>query len=135
MDVNMTPVTRHIPLDVTLRASTDEDGKTVLGGHATVFGTPYKVGKDEYEVIEAGAFRSAFEAKGNSTLPVFYQHGWAKGGHVVPVGVARMDDDGEKLNIEASLYSDISPEAAVLERSATRQRPCVRFTRWRSAFR
>lgn len=114
----MNQVTRHIPLSVNLRAETDEDGKTILGGHATVFGAPYKVGTNEYETIEQGAFRSAFEAKGNSTLPVFYQHGWAKGGHVVPVGVAQMDDSGEKMSIRATLYADISEEAAVLERAA-----------------
>lgn len=110
---------RHIPLSgLKMRVVSAEGEPTTLGGHATVFGEPYSIGSDKYETIEQGAFRSAFETRGHTKLPVFYQHGWARGGVTTPVGMAVMDDSGEKMELRSVLYTDESEEARVLERAA-----------------
>lgn len=102
-----------------LRAVTDDDApEGILRGYAATYGESYKTGPRSTEVIQRGAFDDDLAGKGN-VIPVYASHGWAKESNDVPIGIAHVRSDGDRIEIEeASLYIDTDPKAMSVWRAA-----------------
>lgn len=107
---------RHF-IPARLRAVTDGDtpeGK--LRGHATTYGEAYKVGRGT-ETIQRGAFDADLSDKGG-VVPVFWGHGWAKESNEAPIGYARIDGTGTRMEVDAELFIDTDPKAMSVWRAS-----------------
>lgn len=106
-------------LPASLRAVTSEDTpEGVLVGYAATYGEPYKTGPRSTESIQRGAFDDDLAGKSN-IVPVYASHGWAKESNDVPIGVAHVRSDGDRIEIErAELYTDTDPKAMGVWRAA-----------------
>lgn len=106
-------------LSASLRAVTDEgEPEGILRGYAATYGQAYKTGARSTETIQRGAFDDDLAGKGN-VIPVYASHGWAKESNDVPIGIAHVRSDGDRIEIErAELYVDTDPKAMSVWRSA-----------------
>ncbi len=98
-------------VSVQFRAAPDE-GEGVLVGYATLFDSPYKVGRNEYESISRGAFDETLRDQG-AVIPIFWEHTWnsSKGTPQPPIGVATAESDEHGLKVKAQLFHDDLPAA------------------------
>lgn len=102
-----------------LRAVTDDDvPEGILRGYAATYGESYKTGPRSTEAIQRGAFDDDLASK-DHVIPVYASHGWAKESNDVPIGIAHVRSDGDRIEIEeASLYIDTDPKAMSVWRAA-----------------
>jgi HK97 family phage prohead protease len=108
---------RHIPLEISIRETPGSNEPTLVG-HSSTYGVKYPIGRNTTESIRSGAFDRSIRER-NGVIPIYYQHNWKpeRGAHA-PIGHAEVRSDETGLHTTASLYTDISPEAAAVHRAA-----------------